>query len=236
MEEIEQGWQIEIDEAKRSKKLADINVILRPPNADGFRNISPEKRKKITRTTLQNAFISLKKDFKLKNPKMILGKRGEPRVINGKIVLNSIFSLKEKDYVKDFQINSIEGVAAKEVQQTATPTDRYFSVMARFEILIEGQANGLQTYEERIVLIKATHEDEAEERAIAMLPSSEEPYLNSDKQFVWYRFEEVLSVTGYLEIPHIEPDLDGKEIYSEWKNRKLKPENTWVWKYRNEDE
>ncbi|WP_439484504.1 hypothetical protein [Cyclobacterium plantarum] len=234
MEEIEQGWKIELDEAKKSEKLADVNVILKFPNRYGYMEISPETRKKITRATLQKGYASLKKDFKLKNPKIIFGIRGEPHVINGKIILKAIFSLKEKDYVKDFQINSIEEVAAKEILQTETPTDRYFSVKARFGILIEGQTSGLQEYEERIVLIKAAHENEAEERAIKLLPTLEEPYLSSEKRFVWYKFEEVLNVTGYLEIPHLEPDLDGKEIYSERKNRKLKPENTWVWQYRED--
>lgn len=236
MEEIVQGWKIEIDEAKQSKKLADINVILRHPNKDGFMEISPETRKQITRTTLQKAYASLKKDFKLKNPKIILGIRGEPHVINAKMVLESVFSLKEKTYVKDFQINSIEGVAAKEIEQAATVGDRYFSVKARFGILVEGQTSGLQTYEERIVLIKATHENEAEERAIKLLPSTEEPYLNSEKRFVWFKFEEVLQVSGYLEIPYTDVDLDGTEIYSEWKNRRLKPENSWILKYREDDE
>lgn len=234
MEEIVQGWKIELDEAKQSEKLADVNVILKFPNRDGFMEISPETRKKITRATLQKGYASLKKDFKLKNPKIIFGKRGEPHVINGKIVLKSVFSLMDKTYIKDFQINSIEGVLAKEIKQAATQTDRYFSVKAQYGILIEGQTSGLQEYEERIVLIKAAHENEAEERAIELLPTLEEPYLSSEKRFVWYKFEEVLNVTGYLDIPHLEPDLDGKEIYSERKNRKLKPENTWVWEYHEE--
>src|SRR5690606_37139159 len=97
MEEIVQGWKIAIDEARQSKKLADINVILRHPNKDGFMEISPETRKKITRTTLQKAYASLIKDFKLKNPRIVFGIRGEPHVINGKIVLKSVFSLKDKN-------------------------------------------------------------------------------------------------------------------------------------------
>ncbi len=233
MEEI-QGWKIEIEEAKQSEKLANVNVILKFPNRDGFMEISPETRKKITRSTLQKGYASLKKDFKLKNPKIIFGKRGEPHVINGKIVLKSIFSLKDKTYVKSFKINSIEGVVENVVKQEATLTDRFFSVKARYGILIESQTNGLQEYEERIVLIKAAHESEAEEKAIKLLPTLEEPYLNSDKRFVWYKFEEVIKVTGYLEIPHIETELDGREIYSERKNRKLKPENIWVWQYSKE--
>jgi len=235
MEDIVKEWNIEIDEAKQSNNLADVNVILRPPNSDGFMEIPPGTRKKIIRSTLQNAYASLKKDFKLKDLKIVLGTRVEPRVINGKMALKSVFSLRDKTYVKALVINSIEGVEAKEVSQLA-PTDRYFSVKARFGILIEGQTKGLQEYEERIVLIKAAHENEAEEKANAMLPSSDEPYLNSDKRFVWFKFEEVLKVTGYVEIPRIEPNLDGAEIFWEWKKRKLTPENTWVWEYRKEEE
>ena len=184
MEEIVQGWNIEIDEARQSEKLADVNVILFDANRNGFKDISPEKRKIIIKTTLQKGYTSLKKDFKLKNPRITLGTRVETRVINCKIILKSVFSLTDKTYVKDFLINSIEGVVEKEVEQEDAPTDKYFSVKARFGILIEGQTSGLKEYEEKIVLIKAAHENEAEERAVKLLPTLEEPYLNSDKQFV----------------------------------------------------
>ena len=70
-----------------------------------------------------------------------------------------------------------------------------------------------------------------EQRAVKLLPTLEEPYLNSDKQFVWFKFEEILNVAGYMVIPRIEPDLDVTEIYWELKKRKLKPENMWVWEY-----
>jgi hypothetical protein len=236
MEKILQGFDIKIDEAKQSAKLADVNIILFDANRDGFMDISPQTRKVIIRTTLQKSYASLKKDFKLKNPKIILGTRVEPRVINDKIILKSVFSLKDKPYVKNFHINSIEGVVKKEADQTSAPTDRYFSVMARFGILIEGQTNGLQTYEEKIVLIKAAHENEAEKRAVELLTNSEEPYLGGESRYVWFKFEEILKVTGYLEIPRIEPDLDGAEIYWEWKKRKLKPENMWVWEYSKDGE
>ncbi|WP_158861006.1 DUF4288 domain-containing protein [Lunatibacter salilacus] len=233
MEEIIQGFDIELNDAMQSEKLADVNIILFDANRDGFMDISPETRKVIIKTTLQKSYASLKKDFKLKNSKIILGTRVEPRVINDKIILKSVFSLKDKTYVKHLVINSIEGVEAKEVSQAA-PTDRYFSVKARFGILIEGQTNGLQTYEESIILIKAANENEAEERANVLLPESEKPYLGSEKRFVWFRFEEVLNVTGYMDIPRIEPDLEGTEVYYEWKKRKLPPENTWVWEYTKE--
>ena len=39
-----------------------------------------------------------------------------------------------------------------------------------------------------------------------------------------------------MEIPRMAPDLDGTEIYWEWKKRKLKPENMWVWEYTKEDD
>lgn len=234
------GWKISIDEAKQSEKLAEISVMLKRPDIDDLEliKIPPETRKKIWEATLQKAYASLKKDFKLKNPRIISGTRKQPSTVIGRIPLKSVFSLTDKNYFYNIRIRSIEGVAAKKVKQVApaAATNSYFSVKARFGILIEGVTSGLQTYEDRVVLIKATHENEAEKKAIELLPTLEKPYLNGDKQFEWYKFEKILNIIEYSDIDTIEPFSDGMEIYYEWKNRRMKPENAWVLKYRKENE
>ncbi|WP_460520076.1 DUF4288 domain-containing protein [Cyclobacterium sediminis] len=239
MKELLKGWKISIDEAKHSEKLAEIEVNLEGPCMDDSEliQIPPETRVKLWEATLQKAYASLKNDFKLINPINVSGTRRQPYTVMGKIVLQSVFYLRDKNYVRNFNIKSIEGVAAKKEKQTAVEaaTTDYYSVKARFGILIEGQTSGLQGYEDRVVLIKAVNENEAEEKAIKLLPTLEKPYLNGDKRFVWFKFEKVLDVVGYSNIDTIEPFSDGMEIYYEWKNRRIKPENVWILKYRKEE-
>lgn len=106
-------------------------------------------------------------------------------------------------------------------------TENLYAIKARFAILVEGQTKGLQQYEDRIVLIKGKNEQEAEGKAIQLLPSKEEPYLNSDKRFVWYKFEEVIDICDCYAFESNDYIVEGMEIYSERYSRKLKPENTW---------
>jgi hypothetical protein len=60
MEEEIQGFNIELNDARQSGKLADVNVILVDANRDDFKEISPKTRKAIIKSTLQEGYASLK--------------------------------------------------------------------------------------------------------------------------------------------------------------------------------
>lgn len=232
VEEILKGWKISAEKAKTNEQPAIIDILLSCLDTDGFIKISPVKRREIISTWYRQAYASVKKDFKLKKINIVTGTLKEPRMVRIHIPLKEIFLLTAKSYVKNITIIDIEGVIRKTVRETA-PT-MLFVVKVRFGILIEGQTKGHQQYEDRMVLIKAKHEEEAENKACALLSMSEKPYLNSDKRYVWYKFETILDVCPcYTISPRAKVD-EGLEIYSERHFRKISPETTWLLEYADD--
>jgi hypothetical protein len=71
--------------------------------------------------------------------------------------------------------------------------ESWFAVHARFAIQLEAQNSGLQTYEDRILLVKAAHSDDAVKKLQPEFKKYGRPYLNFDGFMVRWAFERVLS-------------------------------------------
>jgi len=232
VEEILKDWKISAEKAKASEQSAMVDIWLSSLDTDGFVKISPAKRNEIMSKWYRKACASLKEDVKLRKINIVNGTIKEPRMVRMHIPLKEIFLLTDKSYIKNITIIDIEGVKRKTVRQKAPIM--VFVVKARFGILIEGQTKGYQQYEDRMVLIKARHEEEAENKAYALLSVSEKPYLNSDKRYVWYKFETILDVCPcYTISPKAKVD-EGLEIYSERRFRKISPQTTWLLEYTDD--
>lgn len=232
VEEILKDWKISAEKAKASEQSAMVDIWLSSLDTDSFIKISPVKRKEIISKWYRQAYASVKKGLKLKKISIVTGTLKEPRMVRVHIPLKEIFLLIAKSYVKNITIIDIEGVIRKTVRETAPIM--LFVVKARFGILIEGPTKGHQQYEDRMVLIKARHEEEAENKAYALLSVSEKPYLNSDKRYVWYKFETILDVCPcYTISPKAKVD-EGLEIYSERRFRKISPQTTWLLEYTDD--
>lgn len=148
-------------------------------------------------------------------------------------MLKDLFILEKKAYVLNIIVNEIEGVAPKLPEaNTKEQPESYFAVKARYAVLIEGRAKGLQAYEDRIVLLKGKNHEEVEEKALKLFSEPVEPYLNSDKRYVWFKFEDILGIqeTDVRELNDF--NTDGIELYSEMKDRRMKPGDEWILPYR----
>ncbi|MFD3001942.1 DUF4288 domain-containing protein [Pontibacter toksunensis] len=235
MNEILSEWKISPEEARRSEKLATVAIVMKYPVTDGFMKIPPEERKAIIREFLQQQYASLKKDFTLTNIKLA-NKRTEPRLLEAQMKMKDVYDLKEKEYVHHVRVKEMEGVErlTSEEDNEEKP-DLFYAVKARYAILIEGITSGLQTYEERIVLLKAKNEEEAEKKALDILPKQEEPFLNSDKRYVWFKFEEIIDIQEMYARELKDLDKDGIELYSERKDRRMKPGDEWLLPYRSKE-
>ena len=104
-------------------------------------------------------------------------------------------------------IDKIQGV--KPIKQKTRK--RYFGVFARFVLRVEGCKDGLQEYEDRLLIVMATGYKDAERRLKKEFRNYGKPYLNLDGEIVRWKFEEVLDVfdTGCDVI-----DPNGTEVYS----------------------
>lgn len=102
----------------------------------------------------------------------------------------------------------------------------YFCFKVIFAIQIEGRKSGMQTVEERFVLVKARTWKAAEARVIRQFKKNDEPYLNAYGQLVRWKFESIEeSYHTFIENAH---DFDSPtEVFSKLKKRRMKDMNVW---------
>lgn len=103
-------------------------------------------------------------------------------------------------------------------------TAGWFAVKARFAVQIEGQTKGMQTCEERIVLVTARSFAEAERKAMREFRRYEAPSLTTVGHFCRSAFEAIVDIQNVYENA-IDPD--GTEVFSELKQRRMKPGYEW---------
>ncbi|MNE53053.1 hypothetical protein D3C80_1477570 [compost metagenome] len=93
---------------------------------------------------------------------------------------------------------------------------------ALFACVIEGfdYTNSIQLVEERILLLKAFNFEDAEQKAMVEFNEyTSSSHLNTDYRFVNW---ELVKVIDIYSVSETEIDPSGTEIFSVWKNRKVK--------------
>lgn len=108
--------------------------------------------------------------------------------------------------------------------RTAKPPLPWHCVRARVAIQVEGQKRGMQTIEERFVIVRAVSFDDAIRRLKRHWKEYGTPYMNAEGRLVRWQLEEVVDVF-ILADDHI---LDGPvEVFSSLSDRRMKPEYAW---------
>jgi hypothetical protein len=126
------------------------------------------------------------------------------------------------DEIECVKVLRIKGTRRKRVVAVKTP--KWFAVKARFAKQIEGETKGMQTYEDRIVLVLARSSEEAEHKAMREFRQYEAPSLTTIGHFYRWGFEAILDIYDLYENA-INPE--GTEVYSEIKTRRMKPAYKW---------
>lgn len=103
---------------------------------------------------------------------------------------------------------------------------KWYAVQARFAIQVEGYTRGMQSYEDRILLVKATGCDDAVRRLRREFREYEAPYLNPACEMVRWHFERVLDVQETF-LVNDELNQEGEEIFSQIRERRMRPEYEW---------
>jgi hypothetical protein len=100
----------------------------------------------------------------------------------------------------------------------------WYCVRARVAVQVEGMATGVQTIEDRFVVVQATSSDDAGRRLGKPWAEYAKPYLNSKGCLVRWQLEKVVDVcsTGEEAL-----DPRGTEVYSRLYGRRMKPEFVW---------
>jgi len=123
----------------------------------------------------------------------------------------------------------VQSVALLEVpgrlRRRAVRSTPWFCVRARVAIQVEGEERGLQTVEDRFMLVRAASAKDAERRLLPRWREYAKPYLNSKGQCVRWKCEEVTDV--YEAVLEDEENPDMAEVYSRLSSRRMRPEFVW---------
>lgn len=94
----------------------------------------------------------------------------------------------------------------------------WFCVHGLVAIQVEGQTTGMQTVEDRFVLVRAASCDDATRRLRREWRAYAEPYVNPDGELVSWCLERIVDVysTGETQVPP-----DGFEVYSRLRKRRI---------------
>lgn len=133
------------------------------------------------------------------------------------IKLSKLLNSKKINCLNTFWVDSISGIKKVRMPQKK----QLFTIVARFAINIENQTSGMQSYEERHLMILARDEFHAEKLFYKKIKNYNEAYLNEFGEKVTWDFEEILEI--YHVLSQIEDlEKEGIETYSILKNRRYK--------------
>ncbi len=148
---------------------------------------------------------------------------------NTEIVTRITSTIRAKDIFEVASFREIERVVIDRIRGIRRKPRRnehleYYCVRAKVAIQVERQLRGLQTWEDRFVLVKATDFDDAIRRLTLEWKDYANPYLNSDGYLVRWQLEEILDVYATRET---KIDPSGTEVYSSLQERRMKKEYEW---------
>ena len=207
---------------KLGKKLITVKVALKPqcydhrllklPHKERMKLFRELKRKSIDRSLLawpnKDVHLSGHKEFPSSFESMIEANKLADYA-KGKIY----------DFIEIIRIPGLRRRRAKKEKELS-----WYAVRARVAIQVEDQTRGLQTIEDRIVILKAYSAKDAVKRLSKEWKDYEVSTMNLDGFLVRWQMEEV---TDVYEIIDREIDSKGTEVYSSLHQRRMKPEYEW---------
>lgn len=151
-------------------------------------------------------------------------KRGLPQpvavvTVRGPAV--EILKLNKAAGVDSLRVVKISGIRRR---RSSMPRLRWYCVRAFVVIRVEVARFGMQSTEDRFVLVRANSFEDAKKRLEQQWKRYAEPYLNSDGAMVSWTLDKIVDVYDTYET-EIEPS--GTEVYSKLGQRKMRPKYVW---------
>ena len=196
-----------------------LHVYLRHVNEKSLFRFTPSQRARRTREHYDALFSQVEREWR-DGPIQVTRAGREPRGFIAVVEARRVSGLLRLRGIGSIWIDGVAGRKRKE----SKPKQRWHAIQARFAIQIEGQTSGLQTYEDRIVMVKAFDVEDAKRRLRPGFKEYGKPYLNPYGFMVRWKFERILDI---CEIVDEEIDPIGGEIFSVLKQRRVKPEFVW---------
>jgi Domain of unknown function (DUF4288) len=143
--------------------------------------------------------------------------RGIPYALEGRIAAAQAARVARQPGVQAAFITSIPG---RRPLRRLAAQGSWFCVRGLVAIQIEGLRVGMQTVEDRFVLIRARSAVDARRRLGRQWREYARPYLNSSGHLVRWQLEKVVDV---YDVGDGEVDPNGTEVYSKLGRRRLRP-------------
>lgn len=187
------------------------------PEIDKLKPLTPKQRRLIICQFLRDGFKQLKEKYPRKDYELI-GTRTKPRGLKGRLNGEKLSHFSQESIAERIFINNVEG--RKKI--TKQKKSFFYSVQALFAAKVEGfdYKSSIRLTEERILLVKALDSKNAEEKAMLEFNEyAKSENINGDYRFAKWEFIEIIDVYE-TDVQEIDPN--GTEVFSIWKNRKVK--------------
>ena len=220
-------WNLSEASLARINHLAQVSIHIRYPGYEPFVDLAPQERRRAINAHHRQAYrrlIALLPSIDFQR----LGNHIRPIGIQIQIPLDQLAkllpALAQDADLNSVSIKTIEGLEPEEPKQKAF----FWSIQARFAIQIENVTGGLQMYEDRLLLVKAFTEKEAQQKLLKGFESYAKPYLNSTGLLVRWKFE-AFTDSYPLDVCSPEDFLNeqGVEVFSKLGNRRLRTGQEW---------
>ena len=207
-----------------------IHFRLKYPNKKDYCKLKPSSRITKIDSIYRNNYKLLQRQLKVKCKSTGTHKR--PSGLRCVLRFSDIESLDCKKIIEHTVIEKIEGYQKRKSKKRKI----FISIKVRIIIQVEGYTTGKQTYEDRIIIVKAKSTKSAKKKVIKGLKKDSKPYLNSDGRLVRWKFEKIVDVyETYFDKSKELNDKFGAEVFSVLNSRKLSQKNIYPskWKQRN---
>lgn len=215
-----------IEDIKELDFLEDklmVRIHLKYPDYEDILHLQPKERIKIIRQRKRKLYKDFLGEIDKREFKRI-GSKISPSGLEIFCAKKEILNLKNDKRIANVSI------LTKQLDNEVK-IERYYSVKARFAIQIENRTKGIQTYEDRILLMKAKNGEDAKRKLVKKFKNYEEPYLNPYGELVRWKFEEFIDLyeTVYSSMDDMLSDeKEGIEVFSVLKTRKLNTDRSWI--------
>ncbi len=195
-------------------KYINIKTIYNLSPKDRTAKAAEDKKSKIEKILRLNLFTSYK----------ITGTLGYPSGLKAKMPFLALSKLNKIASIAYIFINKVD----KAKRKISKASSEFYCVKMTVVIEIEKRKKGIQTIEDRMVLIKAKSFDDAYRKMEKVKNKKVEPYLNNYGELVRWRIESLDDC--YKTDLHSPDDLnnpEGIEVYSKLKGRRLTSDRVW---------
>jgi hypothetical protein len=205
------------------KRMAFATIYVKYPNWKMVAKLNLPDRKKFRDEFLKANFQKLI-DKKYFDTYELVGTKRRPSGVKAKLTLASILKLTKQTFIDNIFIYQIEGAKEKPDK----PIYNFFCVKMTVSIQVEGFTKGMQSCEDRYVLVKASSVESAYTKVKKQGKQYGEPYLNSDARLVRWKIESYddCFATDITSIDDFNKP-EGVEVFSKLKSRKITSDRTW---------